>query len=256
MKQRELRYRISKKGFSRFAFPEVNTGRAQEHTSPAKRGKIYRAGGGAGEKSRIPSARSAETMEVTLGYCAIRNFKNILKHWSDDRERLHIYINGFIEAVTEIVGGQGGTVEKFSGNGILFAFGHEAASPEDLKNAILAALKIRYRMNKLNRSWNLHHEDAWKLGIGVARGNALVEKESGGKDCRLSFRGDLPGLAKGLGDSAHSSQIIVTEETFRGPSFPKEFIETNEPYHVQLRGTDYLTRVREIIAINRDQEIM
>ena len=253
MKQRELRYKISKKVCSRFAFPEVNSGRAQEDGSRAKGGKVYRAGSGTGAKPRVPSA---ERREVTLGYCAIRNFKNILKRWSDDRERLHLFINGFIEAVTEIVRGQGGTVEKFSGNGMLFAFGQEAESPEDLKNAILAALKIRYRMNKLNRSWELFQEDSWKVGIGVARGSALVEKENEGKGCRYRFRGNLSGLAKGLGDSAHSSQIIVAEDTYKVPSFPKKFIETNEPYHIQLHGTDYVTRVREIIAIDREQEII
>ena len=254
MRQKELRYKISRKGFSRFAFPEVDSGRAQ--TSPGKAAKIYRAVGGAGVMPRIPSASPAETREISLGYCAIRNFKSILLRWRSDRERLHVLINAFIEAVTEIVGSHAVTGYKFTGIGMLFAFAQEAATPEDLKNAILAALKIRYRMSKLNRSWDLYQEDSWKLGIGVTRGNAIVEKENSNTGARYKFGGSLPGMAKGLGDSAHSSQILVTEETYRGPSFPKDFIETNEPFHIQLHGTDYMTRVREIIAIDKEQEII
>ena len=255
MKQRELRYKISRKSFSRFLFPEAKEVRIQERGF-AKEGKIYRAGGNAAAAPLLPSVHSAETKEVTLGYCAIRNFKNILKRWGDDRERLQFLINGFIDALTEIVTGQGGTVEKFSVNGMLFAFGHDAASAEDLKNEILAALKIRYRMSKLNRSWNLYHDDSWKIGIGVTSGSALVMGDNGGSTYQYNFRGNLPALAKGLGDSAHPSQIIVAEETYKASSFPKDFIETREPYHIQLHGTDYMTRVREIVAIDRDQEIL
>ncbi len=254
MKQRELRYKISKKAYSRVAFPKVSNESTGKNTLP-KMGKVYRAPDFP-PSGRAPAVRSAQTRSVCLGYCAIRNFKEILKRWSDNREQLHQCLNGFIEAVTDIVGRQGGVAERFSANGILFGFGHERADKEDLKNAIVSALKIRYRMNKLNRAWDLYHEDAWKIGIGVIKGTAMVMMEMEKGDSAYTFRGNLPALARGLGSSAGASQVIVTEETYKDSLFPKDFIETQEPYHVQIHGTDYMTRVREIVAMSRGQQIL
>ena len=106
----------------------------EENVNYVKQGRVYRA---RADAAGTPEGKqSAQNRPVVLGYCAIRNIKHILHAWSGSRERLHACLNDFIEAVTEIVELEGGAVERFSGNGILFAIGHKEPGRDDLKSAV------------------------------------------------------------------------------------------------------------------------
>ena len=239
--------------FHRHAFPDVTRGSVSKDPASQDSGKIMKA---VIESQGDDQTPAAINRAVTVGFCAIRNFKELLNRWQDDRDQLKKYLNDFIQAITEIIEGQGGVSEKFNGNGILYVFGATGPNADDIFKAIVTALRIRYRMNKINRAWDFYRDDAWKVGLGISTGSALVVRHGTLRDCTYSFRGTLPAFTKGLGSAAAPSQIIITEEVFKNKNFQKDLFEIKMPFHVQARGTDYMTRVREIVQMVKGNEFI
>ena len=49
---------------------------------------------------------------------------------------------------------------------------------------------------------------------------------------------------------------VLYQEMYKMKSFPKKLVETRKPFHIQAHGTDYMTRVREIVAITKEEDII
>ena len=81
-----------------------------------------------------------------------------------DPETIHAVLNGALESFTAVVKSQHGRVLKYTGDGILAAFGTEEASEDDVESAIRAGLGIIEEARRLaplvrqqHRSTSLHH---------------------------------------------------------------------------------------------------
>lgn len=253
MKSRILKYKVSKKIPQRFEFPIVSKKRLISKETTRASEKVFQASIEGIDDNEI---QTGINRMVVVGFCALLNLKEILTRWEQNREQLTTYLNEFIMSVTGIIEEQGGIAERFEKNGILFFFGAEGIKQDDFTKAILSSLKIRYRMNKLNRNWNFYHDDTWKAGIGMTAGTSYIIRHGTTRNCTYSIKGELCLFTKGLGSSAGSSQIIITEEMIKNPLFPKNTFEVKNPFHIQAQGIDYVTRVREIVALIKGKEVI
>jgi len=186
--------------------------------------------------------------ESVVGYCRIKNFKNIIVQLKSDKDLFTEYLNEFIRAVTGIVEMEGGEINKFSDDGILFYFRRGKTKKEYLNRAVLSSYKMRYRMNKLNRKWQTATDNPWIVGIGINKGNADFKIF---EDSHTLF-GELAETVKGLSNSAGSGEILISEKVYNDSEFDDSIFQMKEPKHVPIHGKGYVVKVKEIVGINKD----
>ena len=243
MQRRVIKSRISKKKYSKFPFERVvkeNLEIVGTRVFKAKTEKI------------ITEKPQGEIQSGTVGYCSIKNFKNIISNMADSREEFTSCLNQFMEEISDIVYGDGGKIDKFSQDGVLFYFPIDKNTSDSPTRATSASLKMRYRVNKLNRKWNFNFNKAWFVSIGINSGSVQIESIENGDSMFTSIKGEIAEIARAIGRTAATGKVLVTDETYNSKGFKRGFFHIEEPYHLQPRGIDAMTKVYEITGMVRE----
>ncbi len=239
MKVRVVKARISKKAYHQPQFPRFTRKGLNNDTTSAK---VINA--------EIERPQTPDTVEkkAAVGYCSLKNLKDIVVNYKDDRELFRKRMNRFINEMTEVVKTSGGNITKFENNGFHFYFfGDKKDISKIITSTINTALKLRYRLNKLNREWKLVRNDLWKTGLGISFGNVYVSTDKS----KLGFiEGRVPDFAKNIGNSALPYQIIIPSDILNA-GFDESIYNISQSRHITLRNTKDLLKVSEIIDLKR-----
>jgi adenylate cyclase len=93
-----------------------------------------------------------------------------------DPEALVVQLNEYLSRMTSVVFGNGGTLDKFIGDGIMAVWGNvrSLGMAEDAKNCARAALGMRRELRKLNEKWRAEGRMGFGMGIGINHGEVIV----------------------------------------------------------------------------------
>jgi adenylate cyclase len=93
-----------------------------------------------------------------------------------DPEALVVQLNEYLSRMTSVVFGNGGTLDKFIGDGIMAVWGNvrSLGMTEDAKNCARAALGMRRELRKLNEKWREEGRMGFGMGIGINHGEVVV----------------------------------------------------------------------------------
>jgi adenylate cyclase len=93
-----------------------------------------------------------------------------------DPEALVVQLNEYLSRMTSVVFGNGGTLDKFIGDGIMAVWGNvrSLGTAEDAKNCARAALGMRRELRKLNQKWREQGRMGFGMGIGINHGEVIV----------------------------------------------------------------------------------
>lgn len=241
MKIKVYRSRISKKRCEKFAFPRYirsKDDRTGDVESPQTVTKL--------KLERVPAVY---TEDAAVGFYAIKNFKEIVSRMQSDRDTFGRCLNKLVGTFSDIVLSEDGVVGKFSGVGALFAFKAGSKPKESVQKALITALRMRYVLNKLNREWDFYFKDAWQVGFGVDFGNAAFQEHHEKREGYVVITGKPGKIARGIGQSASSSQILVTESLYIQFTFIEKAFELKAQRHVPVKGEDFLSKIREVVGM-------
>lgn len=84
------------------------------------------------------------------------------------------FLNRYYAAITPALHAHGGTVDKFSGDGIMVFFGAPQPSANPARDAVQAALAMLEALAGLNRELLAEGRAALRVGIGIAYGDAVL----------------------------------------------------------------------------------
>ncbi|HEY7000571.1 MAG TPA: adenylate/guanylate cyclase domain-containing protein [Candidatus Udaeobacter sp.] len=93
-----------------------------------------------------------------------------------DPEALVAQLNEYLSRMTSVVFSNGGTLDKFIGDGIMSVWGNVRSFGiiEDAKNCARAALGMRRELRQLNQKWREEGRMAFGMGIGINHGEVIV----------------------------------------------------------------------------------
>jgi adenylate cyclase len=93
-----------------------------------------------------------------------------------DPEALVAQLNEYLSRMTSVVFGNGGTLDKFIGDGIMAVWGNVRSfgMAEDAKNCARAALGMRRELRQLNQKWREQGRMGFGMGIGINHGEVIV----------------------------------------------------------------------------------
>ena len=137
-----------------------------------------------------------EEVEVSVMFADVRSFTS----WSETLAPTEIIaeLNEFLGELTQAVFDTGGTLDKFTGDGLMAFWGAPVHQPDHAQRACAAACDMFVRVDACNARRVADGKPALKIGVGVHSGWALVGNV--GHEQRLDYTaiGDTVNLAARL----------------------------------------------------------
>ena len=127
-------------------------------------------------------------------------------------------LNEYLEAMTEAVFANGGTVDKFIGDAIVALFGapEELTPNEQVRRAIAASRQMHHSLKALNQKWeeqgflSKHALPLVKFRCGIHQGTAVVGMFGGGQRADYTAIGPAVNIAARLQEAAEPNKILVS----------------------------------------------
>lgn len=110
--------------------------------------------------------------ELAFLFADMRGFT----HYSAQRapEQVISYLNRYYGVITEVLHDHGGTIDKFSGDGIMVFFGAPKPSTNPAGDAIRAGAAMLGALGPLNDTLRAEGDQPIAVGIGIACGTAVI----------------------------------------------------------------------------------
>jgi adenylate cyclase len=158
----------------------------------------------AGEDAALQSHRR----EVTIVFCDLRGF-TAFSETAEPEEVMHVLRQYHAVLGAEIVR-YDGTLERFSGDGILVIFNDPLPCDDHTERAVAMALAMRAGVAGLTESWRAQGHELG-FGVGIARGFATLGRIGFDQRFDYSAIGTVTNLASRLCSEAQAGQILVSQ---------------------------------------------
>jgi len=157
----------------------------------------------------------AESREMTVLFTDVVGFTSISEKLTP--KELATFMNEYLTAMTAIIYGHGGTVDKYIGDAIMAFWGAPLHDPDHAQHAVEAAVAMRKRMVTLQREMTVQGFPEIKIGIGVNSGQMRVGNMGSSFRVAYTVMGDAVNLASRLeGLTRQYDTWIIAGETTRG----------------------------------------
>jgi adenylate cyclase len=140
---------------------------------------------------RYPGLKG-DVQEVTVLFADIRGFTR--RSAGEAPERVVELLNRFLSLASRAIEKQGGSVNKFLGDGLMALFGATQRVDNHADQAVAAALDMLKRLHGFNEELSGQGQEALVIGIGIHTGPALVgcigavlPRPGGGQRLRKEF---------------------------------------------------------------------
>ncbi|MGH7063220.1 MAG: adenylate/guanylate cyclase domain-containing protein [Stellaceae bacterium] len=145
--------------------------------------------------------------EIVLLFCDMRGFTAFAE--TTEPEDVMAVLGEYHDALGPLVHRYEGTLDRFTGDGLLVYFNDPLPCPDPALRAVRLAVDMREAVSRLARSWaDRGHEIGF--GVGIAQGYATLGQIGFEGRSDYSAIGTVTNLAARLCDEAKDGQILVT----------------------------------------------
>src|ERR1700751_4769451 len=173
---------------------------------------------------------SAEYKQVTVLFADVVHSMDIAA--AVGAERLREIMTELVERSAAVVKRYGGTVDKFTGDGIMAVFGAPIALEDHAIRACLAALDIHSETERLAAQVDRRDGVTLQLRIGLNSG-AVIAGEIGSGALGYTAIGEQVGMAQRMESAAPASGVMLSASTAR---LVEDAAVLGEPELVQIKG--------------------
>ena len=168
--------------------------------------------------------------QVTVVFLDLRGFTSFAE--TAEPEELMGVLREYHAAMGELILEHEGTLERFTGDGMMIFFNDPVEVPDHAERAVRMAVAMRSRVASLVAKWKKQGWDL-ELGIGIAQGYATIGAI--GFEGRWDYGaiGTVTNLAARLCGEAKGGQILVSSRT---AAAVEDLIEAEEIGTLTLKG--------------------
>lgn len=134
-------------------------------------------------KSGIPLTLGVEPRWLTVFFSDLENFSSHAETLAPDD--LLVQISTYLEQVSGAITQEGGTVDKFIGDGVMAFWNAPVQRPDHVLRGCAAALRAARRIERINDDWKAEGRPPIRIRIGLNYANVLVGNI--GSSTRLSY---------------------------------------------------------------------
>jgi class 3 adenylate cyclase len=202
------------------------------------------------------SALEGERKIVTVLFADVASYTSLSEKL--DPEEVHQILDGCFQILMDEIHRYEGTINQFTGDGVMALFGAPLAHEDHAQRACHAALAIQKAMADYGERILREYGLPFQLRIGLNSGPVVVGKI--GDDLRMDYTaiGDTTNLASRMQGLATPGTILASSHTFRlaqdflefqslGPTPVKGKEEPQEAYQL-LRPTQVETRIAASVS--------
>ena len=182
--------------------------------------------------------------EIVVVFCDLRGFTPFAE--SSEPEEVMGVLAEYHEALGELIHRFEGTLERFTGDGLMVFFNDPLPIDDPAERAVVMAVAMRDRVAELAAGWSRRGNDLG-FGIGIAQGFATLGRI--GFEGRFDYAaiGSVTNLAARLCAEAGPSQILVAQRVFSAT----EGIASGEPVgELDLKGFSRPVRAFAVTGID------
>jgi len=223
-----------------------------QSTSPAVAEALWNSRDTLLKDGKLPGQKVVATMLFT----DLKNFSTISEQMTP--ETLFDWLNEYLSAMTETVQVHHGIINKFTGDGIMAAFGVPMVSDrleqigEDARNAVACALAMGDRLKQLNPQWKKRGLPVVQMRVGIFTGPIVAGSLGGKQRLEYGIIGDSVNIASRLESCEKDRQVsicrvLIAQETLDYLPDKEEFtIESWGP--LALKGKQQTVNVYRVTA--------
>ncbi|MDP3444071.1 MAG: adenylate/guanylate cyclase domain-containing protein, partial [Ignavibacteria bacterium] len=166
-------------------------------------------------------------------------------------EKLVLFINEYLNEMTDIILINEGTLDKYLGDAIMAFWGAPLELKDHAYKACLTALEMQKSTNEISKRWISSGEQPLKIRIGINSGEVIVGNMGGVKRFDYTVMGDNVNLASRLegANKQYNSKIMIGESTYE---FIKEKFLVRELDLIRVKGKMKPTKVFELIGLKEE----
>ncbi len=154
-----------------------------------------------------------ENQTATILFADIRGFTRLSENI--EPQRVVELLNEFFTEMTDLIFENGGTLDKYLGDGIMALFGAPLPKANDALRSVKTAIDMQQALAQLNCDWEARGEKRLSMGIGVSTGPVTAGNIGSTKRMDYTVIGDTVNLASRLCANATGGQILISDSTFR-----------------------------------------
>ena len=196
-------------------------------------------------KDKILTTRSSiegERKLVTVFFADVANYTAMSGQL--DPEEVHQIMDGCFKILMDEIHKYEGTINQFTGDGVMALFGAPVAHEDHAQRACYAALSIQKALagygEKVKKDTGLE----FKMRIGLNSGHVIVG--SIGDDLRMDYTavGDTTNLSQRMENSAEPGSILVSDTTHK---IVRSYFEFESKGEIEVKGKEKLEPAYKLI---------
>ncbi len=158
-------------------------------------------------------AMEGERKRVTVLFADVAGFTPLSEKL--DPEQVYQIMDGCFKILIDEIHRYEGTINQFTGDGVMALFGAPLALENHAQNACRAALSIQSAIQNYSRELAAKFDFDFKMRIGLNTGPVIVG--SIGDDLRMDYTavGDTTNLAARMESMAEPGTVLVSPETYK-----------------------------------------
>ena len=182
---------------------------------------------------------------LAIMFSDIRGFTTLSEKLTP--EELTSFLNEYLDAMTNIVLENRGTVDKYIGDAIMCFWGAPISDPEHIRLAVKTSVEMMDKMHELRLDWKVRGLPDIDIGIGINSGDVVVGNMGSHKRFDYTCLGDHVNLASRLEglNKMYGCHIIVSENVY--PIIAKDYV-TRELDLVTVKGKKQPITIYEVIG--------
>jgi adenylate cyclase len=196
------------------------------HVSPAVVSDILNR-----DDPRTALALEGKRVRATIFYSDIRGFTAISETMTP--EAVYSQLNEYFDAMCAIIFAHGGYVDKFIGDCVMAVFSAPYQTPDDARNAVVAAVEQQDKIRELRRQWKAEGKNAFEVGMGINTGEVVMGNLGATSRMNYTVVGDEVNVAARLYNVARGGEIIISETTY---AQCREIVEVDPLEPVEVKG--------------------
>ena len=193
-------------------------------------------------------ATAAEYKQVTVLFADVVHSMDIAA--AVGPERLREIMADLVGRAATVVQRYGGTVDKFTGDGIMAMFGAPIALEDHAVRACFAALNIQQEAQRLANEVQQSDRISLQLRVGLNSGQ-VIAGDIGSGPAGYTAIGEHVGLAQRMESVAPPGGVMLSESTAR---LVEHAAALGEPEMVRIKGFDEQVPARRLISTVAERE--
>ncbi|MEI7768622.1 MAG: adenylate/guanylate cyclase domain-containing protein [Chloroflexales bacterium] len=155
---------------------------------------------------------ASEQREATVMFVDVTNF-TAASHTMDS-EQVFVWMDETMRLLAAVVDRYEGTIDKFTGDGLMALFGVPVAHENDPERAVRAALEMQQALAPLRARLAKERGATFQVRIGLNSGPLIAGKIGGERHGEYTVLGDAVNVAARLEKAAEPGTVLVSASTY------------------------------------------